>query len=126
MRCLYASDYGPAEPGFDALAEGGRLLRGYEAHAAELARAQNLGQLQAMERQLQRGDAIAWCDQGYSWAEGSAVYAFLAGFMILVVIPYAIKRVAPRLWRRLHDLLPRFQRVRTTEPTARHALRGEL
>ncbi len=104
--------------------EGGRLLRGYEAHAAELARAQNLGQLEAMERQLQRSEAIAWCDQGYAWAEGSAVYAFLAGFMILVVIPYAIKRVTPRLWRRLCDLLRRLHRARTTEPTPRHALPG--
>ncbi|HLJ22123.1 MAG TPA: hypothetical protein VKU84_18090, partial [Stellaceae bacterium] len=82
MTCLYASDYGPADPAFDPLAGGGRLIAGFESHAAELARAQNLGQLQAMERQLQRGGDIAWCDQGYAWAEGPAVHAFLAGFMI--------------------------------------------
>jgi hypothetical protein len=47
MTCLYASDYGPADPGFDPLAGGGRLLRGFDSQRSELARAQNLGQLQA-------------------------------------------------------------------------------
>ena len=97
MTCLYASDYGPADPGFDALADGGRLLRGFEAHASELARAQNLGQLEAMERQLQRGQSIVWCEQGYGWVQGPAVEGFLAGFTILVVLPYAVKRLAPGL-----------------------------
>jgi len=97
MTCLYASDYGPADPAFDLLA-GGQLLRGFEAHASELARAQNLGQLHAMERQLQRGQSITWCDQGYGWVESPAVDGFLAGFMLLVVLPYAMKRLAPRLY----------------------------
>lgn len=98
MSCLYTSDYGPADPTFGALAEGGRLLRGFEAHASELARAQNLGQLQAMERQLHRGESITWCDPGYGWVESPAVEGFLAGFMLLVVLPYAMKRLAPRLY----------------------------
>ena len=100
MTCLYASDYGPADPAFDPLAGGGRLLRGFESQKSELSRAQNLGQLQAMERQLHRGESIAWCDQGYAWAEGPAVEGFLVGFSMLVVLPYALKRLAPRLWRR--------------------------
>ena len=99
MTCLYASDYGPADPAFDPLAGGGLLLSGFESHRPELARAQNLGQLQAMERQLQRGESIAWCDQGYAWAQGPAVEGFLIGFSMLVVLPYAVKRLAPRLWR---------------------------
>jgi hypothetical protein len=105
MNCLYASDYGPADPGFDALADGGRLLRGYEAHASELARAQNLGQLQAMERQLARGQGIAWCDQGYSWVESPAVEGFLAGVTVLVVLPYAVKRLRPKVWQLIGVLL---------------------
>ena len=84
MSCLYASDYGPPDPTFDPLASGGRLIVGFQDHAAELARAQNLGQLQAMERQLQRGDSIAWCDQGYAWVEAPAVHAFLVSFVPLV------------------------------------------
>ena len=107
MTCLYASDYGPADPAFDPLAGGGRLLRGFEPQRSELARAQNLGQLQAMERQLQRGESVAWCDQGYAWAEGPAVEGFLVGFSLLVVLPYAVKRLAPRLWLRCFELLRR-------------------
>jgi hypothetical protein len=107
MTCLYASDYGPADPAFDPLSGGGRLLRGFEAHASELARAQNLSQLQAMERQLHRGKSITWCDQGYSWVESPAVEGFLAGFMLLVVLPYAVKRLAPRFW---HGIAERSRR----------------
>jgi hypothetical protein len=107
MTCLYASDYGPADPVFDPLAGGGRLLRGFESQRSELSRAQNLGQLQAMERQLHRGESIAWCDQGYAWAEGPAVEGFLLGFSMLVVLPYAVKRLAPRLWRRSFELAQR-------------------
>ncbi len=123
MNCLYASDYGPADPSFNALVDGGRLFRGYEAHTSELARAQNLGQLQAMERQLQRGESIAWCDQGYAWTEGPAVHVFLAGFMIFVALPYAIKRLTPQLWRRLVSLLHRLHKARAVAPK-RHALPG--
>jgi hypothetical protein len=104
MNCLYASDYGPPDPGFDPLADGGRLLRGFEAHTPLLGRAQNLGQLEAMQRQLQRGQDIVWCDQGYGWVESPAVEGFLAGFTVLVVLPYAIKRLAPGLWARVGTL----------------------
>ena len=110
MTCLYASDYGAADPGFDALAGGGQLLRGFEAHASELAGAQNLSQLQAMERQLQRGQSIAWCDQGYAWVQTPAVDGFLAGFTVLVLLPYAVKRLAPRLWGRFLEIPRRIRR----------------
>jgi len=123
MTCLYASDYGPAEPTFDPLAGGGRLLRGFESHQSELAKAQNPGQLQAMERQLLRGGSIAWCDQGYAWAEGPAVEGFLVGFTMLVVLPYAVKRLAPGLWRRLFDFLQRMH-GNAARPASRTACPG--
>jgi hypothetical protein len=97
VSCLYASDYGPPEPGFDALAAGGRLIKGFEAHAAELARATNLGQLEAMERVLQRGEHVSWCDQGYGWVEGTAVHALFAAILVFVILPYAAWRLVVRL-----------------------------
>jgi hypothetical protein len=99
MNCLYASDYGPADPAFDPLADGGRLLRGFEAHASALARAQNLGQVEAMERQLQRGQEILWCEQGYSWVYDRNVDYFLATLAILVILPYFVFRLLPKLRR---------------------------
>jgi len=121
MSCLYASDYGPADPAFDPLADGGRLLQGFEGHTAELGNAQNLGQLQAMERQLHRGDSIAWCDQGYARVEAPAVHAFLAGFLAFVALPYAVRRLTPRLW---HCLLHRAERAAGSRNTG--ALSGGL
>jgi hypothetical protein len=99
MNCLYASDYGPVDPAFDPLADGGRLLRGFEAHVSALAKAQNLGQLEAMERQLQRGEEILWCDQGYSWVYDRNVDYFLAVLATLVILPYFVFRLLPKLRR---------------------------
>jgi hypothetical protein len=90
MSCLYASDYGPPEPGFDPLADGGRLIKGFEAHAVELGRATNLGQLEAMQRVLRRNEDIAWCDQGYGWVEGGAVHVLFVAIFAFVILPYAI------------------------------------
>jgi hypothetical protein len=96
VSCLYAADYGPPEPGFDALADGGRLIKGLEAHASQLARATNLGQLEAMQRTLQRGEDFRWCDQGYGWVDGSPVHALFAAILAFVILPYAAWRLRMR------------------------------
>jgi hypothetical protein len=96
VSCLYLSDYGPPEPGFDPSANGGRLLAGFEGQSAQLGRATNLAQLEAMERQLQRGQNITWCDQGYGWVYGSGVEAFFSVIMIAAILPYAAWRA--RRW----------------------------
>lgn len=90
--CLFRSDYGPADPHFDPLAQGGALIKGDEAHAALLARAENLGQLQAMERKLARGQEVAWCDQGYGWVHQPVIeYGFVFA-LIAIVLPYFLWR----------------------------------
>ncbi len=96
MACLYASDYGPPEPGFDPLDDGGRLIAGFEAHAAALARAANPGQLAAMERALRRNEDITWCEQGYGWVESGAVHALFAAILAFVVLPYLVWRLRAR------------------------------
>jgi hypothetical protein len=104
VSCLYASDYGPPEPGFDPLTDSGRLIKGFEAHSAQLARATNLGQLQAMERVLQRGGDISWCDQGYGWVDDTPVHALFAAIVAFVILPYAAWKLAARFRVRLADL----------------------
>jgi hypothetical protein len=99
MSCLYKSDYGPPDPAFDPLADQGRLLTGFERHSAELATARNLLQLQAMERQLQHGREIAWCDQGYGWVYEQPVNDFFIVAVIAVVLPYAVLRLMPQIGR---------------------------
>lgn len=101
MLCLYPSDYGPPDPGFDPLAGNGRLIKGFESHAAELSRAQNLGQLQAMERKLAKGEAITWCDNGYGWVYDQKVGDFFGAILAFVILPWLLLRVAPSLAERM-------------------------
>ena len=98
MRCLYKSDYGAPDPSFDPLADGGRLISGFPAHARELWQAQNRGQLAAMERQLLRGEQIVWCDQGYGWVYQPAVAGFFELAFVLLILPWLVWRVLPRLF----------------------------
>jgi hypothetical protein len=101
MQCLYKSDYGPADPHFNPLAGNGKLLKGFAAHEAALSQAQNLGQLEAMERQLARGQSIQWCDQGYAWTYAPATTDLFYGIFAFLILPWLVLRVLPRLWRRL-------------------------
>ena len=96
MSCLYPSDYGPPEPGFNPLAEGGRLLAGFEGHKEELSHAANLAQLEAMERQIQRGQEIVWCDQGYGWTYSKPVEGMFAVILFCVILPWAVWRTRKR------------------------------
>jgi hypothetical protein len=74
---------------------------GFEAHAGELARAQNLGQLQAMERNLARGEKITWCDNGYGWVYDEKVDYFFGAIVAFVILPWLLMRVAPALAERM-------------------------
>ena len=104
--CLYASDYGAPDPGFDPLAGGGARIRGFEAHKAELAQARNPGELEAMKRQIGRGEEIVWCDQGYGWVYDRHLDYLFEVLAVGVILPY----VAMRLVQRFR---PRSPRVRT-------------
>lgn len=101
MSCLFASDYGPPAPGFDPLAGNGQLIAGFAAHRAQLAAAQNLDQLQAMERSFARGDSVTWCDNGYSWVYDQKVEFFFGAILAFVILPWLVMRVAPALGARM-------------------------
>lgn len=101
MACLYATDYGPPDLQFDATANGRKLIKGVESHAAVLARAQNLGQLQAMERRLTKGETITWCDNGYGWVYDQKVDDLFGAIIAFVILPWFVLRVAPVIAARL-------------------------
>ncbi|HTZ80133.1 MAG TPA: hypothetical protein VMC10_19645 [Stellaceae bacterium] len=94
--CLFASDYGATDPGFDPLTGGGTLIRGFESHRAELAKAQNLGQLEAMKRQINRGEAVVWCDQGYGWVYDRHLDYLFEVLAVGVILPYFAMRLVQR------------------------------
>lgn len=98
LRCLYASDYGPPDPGFDPLLAS-RSSFGAEfaqAHRTELATAHNADALQAVRRKIDRGESFVWCDQGYGWTHDPPVEAFFV-IVTAVVLPYALIRLMRRL-----------------------------
>jgi hypothetical protein len=107
MNCLYRSDYGQADPHFDPAAGGGVLFRGFEQYRAVLSGAQNLGQLDAMKRQVARGEQIQWCDQGYGWTYEKPVEILFDAILAVVIVPWFLWRVGrlARRWarRRVHD-----------------------
>ena len=109
MSCLFASDYGPPAPGFDPLVGNGRLIQGFEAHRAQLAAAQNLDQLQAMERKFAKGESVTWCDNGYAWVYDQKVGDVFGAIIAFVILPWLVMRVAPALGARL-SLVPRGKR----------------
>lgn len=103
MRCLYATDYGAPDPGFAPLPPPGARSAWQQAHAHELATAQNPAQLAAITRQLDRGEAVVWCRQGYGWTESVGVEVFIALAMAVALPALAVRlarRVAPRLGAR--------------------------
>jgi hypothetical protein len=100
MSCLFASDYGPPQLGFNPLAQDGALIAGFEAHRPELSAAQNLGQLQAMERKFAKGETVAWCDNGYGWVYDHKVGDFFGAIIAFVILPWLVMRVAPALAQR--------------------------
>ena len=101
MSCLFASDYGPAVPGFNPLSGNGRLVIGFEAHKDQLASAQNLGQLEAMKRKFAKGETVTWCDNGYSWVYDQKVGDFFGAILAFVILPWVVLRIAPALGEHL-------------------------
>lgn len=99
MSCLFASDYGPPDPAFRPEDGQGALLRGFEAHTSELRKATNIGQLEAMERKLAKGESIVWCDQGYGWVYQDSVQAVVFILTFAVLVPYVVGKVRKRSFR---------------------------
>jgi hypothetical protein len=88
MVCLYHGDYGPADPAFrlGAASHFGALLKD----------ARNIGEVEAVQRHLIRGESVSWCDQGYAWAEQDAVSWFFLAALLFVVLPYLIFKIKAR------------------------------
>ena len=72
MVCLFHGDYGPANPGFSIAGES-VAARGWRVDASQLAQARNLGEAEAIQRHILKGEAVLWCHQGYSWVDQPAI-----------------------------------------------------
>jgi len=92
-------DYGPEGPAFKLAAAPMADARGWIIDVSLLKEARNIGEAEAIERHLIRGETVTWCDQGYSWVEQDAVHWFYAAAFVFVVLPYLIVRIKARARR---------------------------
>ena len=87
MVCLFHGDYGPADPAFDPGSGSTWVV-----DANSLKDARNLGEAEAIQRHLLRGEPVSWCDQGYTWVDQDAVGWFYLAAFLFVILPYLIMR----------------------------------
>jgi len=92
MVCLFHGDYGPADPAFN-LGSGSTWV----VDANSLKDARNLGEAEAIQRHLLRGEPVSWCDQGYAWVDQDALGWFYLAAFLFVILPYAVMRAKARV-----------------------------
>jgi hypothetical protein len=102
MVCLFHGDYGPPDPAFAVFALAG-TEHSWKVAPHLLKEARNIGEAEAIERHLLRGESVSWCRQGYGWVEQDAITWFYVAALVLVVLPYLAVRLrawaSPRLFR---------------------------
>jgi len=123
MKCLYRSDFGPADPGFDAGAAAQSLAKSFPAYTGVLATAQNPRQLEALLNRLDHGDSVAWCETGSALGlhpQGTDGFAAAATFILLPVACWALT-----LWLR-RRVLSADRRAPAAAPTRRTRFQGTI
>jgi hypothetical protein len=93
MVCLFHGDYGPADPAFKIDAGSASDGHGWAIDAGLLKNARNIGEAEAIQRHVVRGDPISWCDQGYAWVDQDAIGWFYVAALLLVVLPFVIMKI---------------------------------
>jgi hypothetical protein len=93
--CLFHGDSGSADPGFSVVGASA-ATRGWRVAASQLTQARNLGEAQAIQRRLLRGEAVSWCHPGYSWVDQPAIGWFYIAAFLFVVLPYLFIRIRER------------------------------
>jgi hypothetical protein len=92
MLCLFHGDYGPADPNF-AVSGPSSAVRGWAVDPSFLRQARNIGEAEAIQRHLLRGERVSWCHQGYSWVDQDAIGWFYIAAMVFVVVPYLLMKI---------------------------------
>ena len=101
MRCLYRTDYGPADPGFNATASAQSLAKDFPAYTNVLATAENSRQMDALLRRLEHGDSVTWCETGYGWVQHPMVANGFTLAATFILLPVACWRFS--LWLRRRE-----------------------
>jgi hypothetical protein len=101
MVCLFHGDYGPADPAFKLDLGSPPSGRDWIVDASSLKEVRNIGEAEAAQRHLIRGEAVTWCDQGYAWVEQDAIGWFYTAALLFIVLPYLVVKIKARTRRAL-------------------------
>jgi hypothetical protein len=106
MRCLFHGDYGPPDPIF-AISGSVTAVHNWAVDPDLLKQARNIGEAEAIQRHVLRGESISWCHQGYSWVDQNTIGWFYIAASVFVAVPYflmKIKIVRRRVYSRAHTM----------------------
>jgi hypothetical protein len=92
MPCPFHGDYGPADPNF-AISGSATAVRRWAVDPSLLKQARNIGEAEAIQRHVLRGESVSWCHQGYSWVDQNAIRWFYVAALVFVVIPYFLMKI---------------------------------
>jgi len=101
MVCLFHGDYGPADPAFKFDLRSPLSGRDWIVDASSLKEVRNIGEAEAAQRHLIRGEAVTWCDQGYAWVEQDAIGWFYTAALLFIVLPFLVVKIKARTRRAL-------------------------
>ena len=87
MVCLFHGDYGPADLAFNPGSGSTWVV-----DANSLKEARNLGEAEAIQRHLIRGQPVSWCNQGYAWVDQDAVGWFYLAVFLFLILPYMVMK----------------------------------
>jgi len=71
MVCLFHGDYGPPDPAVSAAP--GAAVHGWTVDPRLLKNAHNIGEAEAIQRHVLKGEPVSWCHQGYAWVDQDAI-----------------------------------------------------
>jgi hypothetical protein len=92
MVCLFHGDYGPPDPAF-SVPGASAAVHGWAVDASLLREARNIGEAEAIQRHVLKGEAASWCHQGYSWVDQDAIGWFYLAAFLFVVLPYLVMKI---------------------------------
>jgi hypothetical protein len=90
MVCLFHGDYGPPDPAFAVSAANGH---GWTVAPRLLTDARNIGEAEAIQRHVLKGEPVSWCHQGYAWVDQDAIGWFYLAAFVFVVLPHLFMKI---------------------------------
>jgi len=93
MVCLFHGDYGPPDPAFAVSSAPGAPIHSWAVDASLLTGARNIGEAEAIQRHVLKGEAVSWWHQGYAWVDQDAIGWFYLAAFVLVVLPYLAMKI---------------------------------